>query len=280
MQHLAHACTACLAASDCTLPWMVRNSALKSAAEKLTRAREQIVALQAEERRFTRENPEPFSFQLEQDVETDRIVAIVSSIKEPTILSLILGELIHDLRSVLDHIAWQLYRHGATPQLSPGAERRVQFPIEDSPSSFAQRLRDGWLPGVRDVHLSVVRMHQPYNGAHPAIEWLRDLSNQDKHRSIHTVLWVPTNPRVSVGRVPSGCQVLGTDLGPDVGRPVAIGSKLALVRLSDPDACLGLEVRCHARIIVQIEGFGILHKVVSAIEREVSDILMEIDRSL
>src|SRR5262245_24739618 len=55
------------------------------------------------------------------------------------------GDAIHNYRCALDHIAWQLVRHGKTPK--PPQENRVQFPIYREETAFRRRQGER-LPGV------------------------------------------------------------------------------------------------------------------------------------
>ncbi|MDQ3956990.1 MAG: hypothetical protein M3273_01575, partial [Actinomycetota bacterium] len=44
-----------------------------------------------------------------------------------------IGDVIHNIRSALDHVAWELVSCCGTPGLSEDEERAIQFPIYDAP---------------------------------------------------------------------------------------------------------------------------------------------------
>jgi hypothetical protein len=111
------------------------------------------------------------------------------------------GDAMHNLRSALDHLVWQLVRlNGKKPS---GAN---QFPICETGANYWSLGKDGkrstreWrLEGVSDAHKALIDEVQPYRarmppGATHAFSALRDLSNQDKHRLIHLTLFAVDFP--------------------------------------------------------------------------------------
>jgi hypothetical protein len=91
--------------------------------------------------------------------------------------SVIIGEVVHNLRACLDYLVYALAQadSGRVPD-------RTQFPIEDSPQGFTAR-RNTFLEGVSDENVAIIRKYQPYNGCWWT-ENLRELSNADKHREL------------------------------------------------------------------------------------------------
>jgi hypothetical protein len=59
------------------------------------------------------------------------VVLVVTEATDPfpVLWGVLLGETAHDYRCCLDHVAWALYKRGRTPDLGPGKERYVSFPI-------------------------------------------------------------------------------------------------------------------------------------------------------
>lgn len=121
---------------------------------------------------------------------------------------LYLGDIVHNFRSCLDHIAWALVRRGRTPVLTPRQENGVYFPIAETPEEWGNALY-GWknrkgkrvgrpmLPGVRLADRAKVRVVQPYiHGKRlarsHALTALHRLSNDDKHREIQPLLSTPS----------------------------------------------------------------------------------------
>ena len=95
----------------------------------------------------------------------------------PLIISILVGEIIYNLRSALDYLVYELAQLDSK-QIKEG----TQFPIEDCSKLFGRR-RNTFLKGVSDKHVADIERLQPYNGC----DWtriLRGLSNPDKHRHL------------------------------------------------------------------------------------------------
>lgn len=102
----------------------------------------------------------------------------------PLDIGITAGEVAYNLRAALDYLVFEL------AVLDSGeANMRTQFPIETSPDGFEARKKPhksgapNWLTGVSHEHCGMIEMLQPCNGVN-WIEFLRDLSNEDKHRTI------------------------------------------------------------------------------------------------
>lgn len=88
-----------------------------------------------------------------------------------------IGDCVHNFRSALDHIAWQLViANGGTPG------RETSFPILSAPPSKTLKIAGGIGPAA----LKVIEAVQPYNGtdAGEHLKLLSDLDIFDKHREI------------------------------------------------------------------------------------------------
>jgi hypothetical protein len=112
---------------------------------------------------------------------------------------LILGDAVNNLRSALDHTAFQLAllnTHGHVRN-----ERAVKFPITSSAERFAKESTKA-LAEVHPNHVAIIERCQPYQGVngHVALESsfhplavLHSLSNMDKHRLLPTVFLPPSS---------------------------------------------------------------------------------------
>ena len=107
------------------------------------------------------------------------------------------GDAVHDLRSALDHLVWQLSLAG-TEGAEPSRPRRVQFPISSSPEGY-EHARATALSEVSRGAQDMLESYQPYHGAAGRpdnysgpyvhqLALLQQLSNADKHRLLTTVL--------------------------------------------------------------------------------------------
>lgn len=103
----------------------------------------------------------------------------------PWYTGMMIGDVLHSLRSALDHTAWALVKAGSEP--NPKAERLVQFPIYDDPADFRRTLPSR-LPGISDEQRAIIESVQPYSEGEysAAFATLAQMSNDDKHRFIHT----------------------------------------------------------------------------------------------
>ncbi len=107
-------------------------------------------------------------------------------VEPPAYLGVLVGDFLHNLRCVLDHLVWQLV---LLNEQEPSY--RHQFPITDKPGAFAGATDS--LRGVATEHQALIEQFQPYHvdGGNPSqhmLAVLRDLSNIDKHRFVHPVL--------------------------------------------------------------------------------------------
>ncbi len=108
----------------------------------------------------------------------------------------IIGDIVHNMRSALDHLAWQLViRNECTPS------SKTQFPILSKDpfecNAYAKTKHwknalDRWntqTEGMNPFDIAFLKELQPYQrtydtASHP-LDRLRELSNRDKHRELH-----------------------------------------------------------------------------------------------
>lgn len=176
---------------------MVRHP-LTSAYLKVERARKHLKELDREVRRFVERDP--YRLSVEMDPEAGEPVVRFRQVGDrpigiPLGLGLMAGDVIHNLRSALDHVVFQLAIAGGDNG------DRSQFPIYDDADEF---LRDQGrlLKGVVDKERAIIECLQPYHvraasawGAAALPSSYRDplalnvlignlgrLDNRDKHR--------------------------------------------------------------------------------------------------
>jgi hypothetical protein len=111
-----------------------------------------------------------------------------------------IGDVLHNLRSTLDHLAWVLVRAGHTP--NPADEEKVAFPICDTSRDFKGKRRTA-LPGVRGDQRAIIRLAQPYQTGRysemgGALRFVRDYNNRDKHRITHPHYLVPRELELNI----------------------------------------------------------------------------------
>jgi hypothetical protein len=169
---------------------------LTSAFLKVERARKHLTELDQEIRAFVKVDPYRLSFEV--DSETGQQVVRFRKvgdkpIRTPLRFGLMAGDVIHNLRSALDHVVYQLAIAGG------GTGARSQFPLfEDADEYGLQEAR--FLDGVVDGQRAIIEGLQPYHvlaafsaGTPPVSERdplaanvhlmnLGRLDNIDKHR--------------------------------------------------------------------------------------------------
>lgn len=130
-------------------------------------------------------------FRGEIDPEAGKFAAYLSVSNEPPPeWGLLVGDLVQNVRSALDHLVW-----GWVPKSR--RTNRTAFPIFDDPDEFlcavtlpARKKRRGTLTGLApdSERFKLIESCQPYHGEHgPEFHPLRNLaslSNEDKHRTL------------------------------------------------------------------------------------------------
>ncbi len=92
--------------------------------------------------------------------------------------SILIGEIIYNLRAALDYLIFEL------AALDSGCViEGTQFPIESNKKGFKSCVRRGWLEGLNATHIALIEGLQPYRGNAWAAA-LKNLSNPDKHRAL------------------------------------------------------------------------------------------------
>jgi len=166
---------------------------------KLARAETNLGCFYGEWERFLREKPYRFPGQFE--AQESAYVFRAQFLKEPpTMIGVILGEFVHNLRSTLDQLVWQLaLLNGIEPS-------GTQFPIVSAHKGWPTRRVEGWIKGVSSKHGAIIESFQPYHPGREPLKWLGDLSNVDKHRVVH-----PSGIAVKPGVVDPGFRLTAND---------------------------------------------------------------------
>jgi hypothetical protein len=102
----------------------------------------------------------------------------------PVLFGVMAGDAAHNMRSALDHLAWQLALLTSVEPFD-----KTQFPIALTPEAF-ESSRRRMLRDIDPRHQSVMEGVQPYSRTDEgmALRDLRVLSNTDKHRVLNTVV--------------------------------------------------------------------------------------------
>jgi|SRR5579859_4308614 len=152
---------------------------------KLVRSEYHLEALKSELRTFL--DSKPYGVTAHLDYERSRYVYYIHRVDEPVpAIPHIIGDFIHNLRSSLDHLAWQLsiQRYGGIPP--EAVWREIAYPIARSRKDF-KSLQS--LKHFKTEHVAFMKGFQPEHRTpnHPLVV-LNELCNTDKHRTVHTAL--------------------------------------------------------------------------------------------
>ncbi|MDQ3756434.1 MAG: hypothetical protein M3394_01100 [Actinomycetota bacterium] len=150
--------------------------------------------METEARGFIESNPCEIS--LEYDPQRGDYIIRGHIVRLPPVrLGVILGDYIHNLRSALDHLVWQLV---LVEDNTPG--KWTEFPLFSSEPNFRSKVeaprrrgKESPLLGVGDRAFAIIKSCQPYHpppepGAVNILSVLHKFSNIDKHQLVHVGL--------------------------------------------------------------------------------------------
>jgi hypothetical protein len=152
---------------------------------KLDRADEHLKTLDEAVKAF-RES-KPYRTITKKDPQTgDYIVRLQSLRRPPDTLSPLIGDILFNLRSSLDHVVYALaVLNGATISQREASE----YPVFPDAAKFASAA-PGKIGALRSEAQAIIERSQPYNAPDPSKHLLRvlhDLNRIDKHRLLHVV---------------------------------------------------------------------------------------------
>jgi hypothetical protein len=139
---------------------------------------------------------EPYRIVPESQPEQRQTIFRVEILRSPPPeLSLLIGDCLHNLRSALDNLAYDLARAYQGDPLSHSVAKASQFPIFKSKDQFLSRGMTQ-IRGVAPAAQKIIEEVQPYQRGdeytYDRLWWLRELSNNDKHRLLQPTLLYPT----------------------------------------------------------------------------------------
>jgi hypothetical protein len=201
---------------------------------KVKRAKEHITELDGEIKRFL--ETKPYKVAVKIDPQTRKPVYCVSSVDPtPQCLPLIAGDIIQNLMSALDHLAYQLVCSDTGD--NPPNPNWIYFPIQDDAAKYEAKKR-GKIEGARQETFDAIDALKPYKGGNDLLWMLYRLNNIEKHRLLLTVgshaagvelsqLMAPRLSRIVSAEAIEAFAKLGLYLNPaDKGFPLKAGFEL------------------------------------------------------
>jgi len=163
---------------------------------KIQRADEHIKNLNAEINALIGSD----AYRLVGEPDTDPRQCIVRAVgpEPPLRLSVIVGEIVHQLRSSLDHLVCQLVREN-----KKSVNRAHQFPICDTPKEFEAACNRGRIKGISGSARSLIEARQPYRQSEDIkrnfLYVLREIDDADKHRLLTLVIATTNSFQLGIG---------------------------------------------------------------------------------
>jgi hypothetical protein len=159
---------------------MTARDRLELIAVKLDRAKEHLASLSADVRSYL--DSKPYAVGVKRATDTRRLIYFVAGIRPtPLRIPAVLGDAIHNLRSALDHLSYQLVWVGSGKKPSS----HVYFPIADDRVAYIDQRRRQ-IKGATSAAIATIDGLAPYKGGSDALWRLHKLNNVDKHRVLLT----------------------------------------------------------------------------------------------
>ncbi len=214
------------------------NSGLIGIKLKLTRAQEHLNAITIINARFSAVECK-VSFTV--DYEKDLGFFVIDLPQPPLEICTIVGDCLHNLRSILDYLVWQIVLSNQPEK----PDNSNMFPICSSPENFRTQVKRRRLSGVPMTAVSIIEKFQPYNATDHPLALLNKLYNADKHRDLNFTIAVASDLDISYIR--NGEVYLRTILGNDevrsgailgnVGIPLSMTGSLPEVQINGKAEC-------------------------------------------
>jgi hypothetical protein len=127
--------------------------------------------------------PETYATGLQEDGQPGGYLVWIEAKQPPPLaLSVIVGEIAHDLRSALDHLIWRQAVEHIGEAEAERHYRKIAFPIYDTSREFLDKAQA--LKFVSEDTGTLIESYQPYkrgNGYLAIVHWL---NRMDKHRAL------------------------------------------------------------------------------------------------
>lgn len=160
---------------------------------KTARAREQLDAFRSEQLAYFRREPY-YTFSKFEPERGEYVTYYRVIDPPPPNLSVLIGDVVHNLSSALEHLTWQLVIASGNDPI----EGVTGFPIFEERSKYEARA-PRMMQGMKPEFVAHIERLQPYHRESPEsdpLAVLRDIWNRDKHR-----LLVTTNAVIESGIV-------------------------------------------------------------------------------
>lgn len=219
---------------------------------KLERAETHIETVREKIDAFRKRKPAPFGFRTEKNPRPDKSVeyvlyAIVRKPPPPE-LAPIIGDALHNIRSALEHLAYEL----APPRIRQA--RQTQFPIFTDECRF-KVLSPKMIRGIKGDERTLIERVQPYVASNPPstdpLAILNELSNLDKHRLLVPMIAAVAATSVWVASDNADIRFTHVEAG-----PVKHDAKIVAFTASPKDPSKDMKVTPQSGLQIQLSETG------------------------
>lgn len=162
---------------------MTVDERLRHVTLKIKRAKEHTTELQRQMRSFLETNPYKVGYK--HDSATRKLIYYVTSAEPtPDCLPLVAGDVIQNLMSALDHLAYQIVCRDTND--SPPNPNWIYFPVADDAQKYEAK-KNGKMQGASADSFAAIDALKPYKGGNDPLWALYRLNNIEKHRLLLTV---------------------------------------------------------------------------------------------
>jgi len=197
-------------------------------------------------------------------------------------IGVIVGEAVHNLRTALDHLFWQVASHHIGEAIPPKRVEEIKFPIESTSLGFSEeKMR---VPEIPSGTWAVIEGAQAYNGRE-LLELLRVLSDDDKHGVIKPLLMSAKAGRIIyTANLPDGTNIEWDNTQAEMYLKVgAEVTRIKFIPFSPYDE-EEVEVAAHITPYIQLPKgdrpvvLG-LHDMILEVEKVIDDLAMHIQET-
>lgn len=219
----------------------------------------------------------PDGTQLPDSVGTWNVTLVVESQPPVNRWSLMIGDVISALRSVLDHSVYALsLSFSQSASAFELIERQLQFPIFDTKANFDKNA-PRWLSGIPSHAVIDIEGFQPYCAPQGSLGTLQSLSNADKHRSVRLAIAYLDRITIydanSIHEPPPAVTLhYSSEVGPRIIHDLVSGLNIGQTSFGDTEANRAADFRTIPAFEVLFgEGEVATHRNVSEVLREIYD---------
>ncbi len=260
-----------------------------SSVAKISRAKQTLEELKRNIASFNA--GKPYILKNEREAGTgENILVYYPAAEIPSEWPVIIGEIVHQLRSALDLAVYEL-----TVKEQGSPLKNTEFPIFEDEEIFSETKKDGQptnrsgyykIRGLRKKTISIIEAIQPFNirkdDEAPILALLHDMDIVDKHRTLHVCRRLALSTRLELIRDAVGFISFGIELGADLDQIAVIGR----LKLKHPDdneyltADVVIEIAFDPKTYWEFKKPEEVIKILSILETGVTKILGLLEQSL